>query len=125
MIRVVLTFSLLVLAYCETFKVCGAYCGQGWCNNKWIPEAQCDDDFPTLSCPDLCCRSHDICCGHETNITLCNTLIIDCLSNCNPFASSCKNDGVPVPTFVITDAMKIVKHWCCGSPCHGTNHEFR
>ena len=113
-------FILLLLCarvYTETFKVCGAYCGPGGCNNNWIPEAQCDDDFPTLACSDLCCRDHDICCGHASDLTICNSNLVECLSYCQPFATSCKYDGVPVPPIVIADAMKIVINWCCGSPC--------
>ena len=116
-LEVLLLVYLALRVQSETFKVCGAYCGPGWCNNDWIHETDCDDSFPTLSCPDLCCRDHDICCGHESNITQCNHMIVDCLSLCEPFTTTCKYDGVPVPPFVIADAMNIVIHWCCGSPC--------
>ena len=116
-------FEMLLFIYfvlrvqCQTFRVCGAYCGPGWCNDEWIHETICNDTHVTSSCGDMCCRDHDICCGHESNFTLCNSMIVECLSNCEPFDTACKYDGIPVPPFIIADAMNIIVHWCCGSPC--------
>lgn len=125
MILMYLLFVYFILrVQSESFKVCGAYCGPGWCNNDWIHETKCNDTFPTLSCADLCCHDHDICCGHNSNITLCNKMLVDCLSYCEPFSNSCKFGGLPVPPVVIADAMQIVIHWCCGSPCDETTHVF-
>lgn len=110
---------LLTTVYCEVFRVCGAYCGPGWCNNQWIKESLCNDSVkPELdSCPDACCQLHDICCGHYANTSHCNKEIVDCLSSCSLFDSSCTYDGMGVPAFVIKDAMFVVENWCCGSPC--------
>lgn len=113
----VLLFLWVLRVQSETFKVCGAYCGPGWCNNDWIHETDCDDTYVTTSCADLCCRDHDICCGHQTNISTCNTAIVDCLSYCDDFDNTCKYDGITVYPFIIADAMNIVINWCCGSPC--------
>jgi hypothetical protein len=110
---------LLIIRYTnsERFKVCGAYCGPGWCNNQWIHETECNDTYITDSCTDLCCRDHDICCGHYMNVTMCNYEIVNCLDNCDMFSSSCKYDNIPVLPSVIADTMSIIINWCCGEPC--------
>ena len=88
-----------------TLRVCGNYCGPGWCNGKYLPETECDDSMPVEtwnsttgpSCADLCCKQHDVCCGHEPPYKVCNTNIVDCLSKCNHLSGTCTFDGVPVP----------------------------
>ena len=52
-----------------SFRVCGNYCGPGWCNGKMQSESNCDrkkevEKWPGMgtSCPDKCCRTHDGCC---------------------------------------------------------------
>ena len=71
-----------------SFRVCGNYCGPGWCaahrraqrgcrrrialavtappprarrcNAQWQKEEMCDDSAPTDgSCEDACCKTHD------------------------------------------------------------------
>ena len=106
---------LLLLAVCTgySFRVCGNYCGPGWCtaararrgccrripcshcaaararrcNAQWEKEEVCDDSADTDgSCEDACCRLHDTCCGHKTPSTGkadCNTAIVTCLDACS------------------------------------------
>ena len=63
------------------FRVCGNYCGPGWCNNNWIAEKNCDTSGPVQttsfgpSCADSCCQTHDSCCG-SSDRTRCNTDVI-------------------------------------------------
>jgi len=107
------------------FRVCGSYCGPGWCNNKWISESDCDDSvkpehhiFTGYSCADLCCQKHDHCCGKSKEKQQdCNTEIVDCLSKCNPASITCTYDGIPTMAGEIEFAMDIVEDWCCGSKC--------
>ena len=32
-----------------SFRVCGNYCGPGWCNGKWLDEGLCDESAPPES----------------------------------------------------------------------------
>ena len=117
-------FLLLPKSKSETFRVCGHYCGPGWCNNKWIPESQCDYSVTPeyhnksgMSCTDNCCKHHDECCGQQNNTQSCNLEIVNCLKKCSFIDDSCTYNLVPVPNFLIKDAMYIVEDWCCGHPC--------
>ena len=120
---------LLILYICinayQSFRVCGSYCGPGWCNNKWISESICDESaapehhsITGYSCADLCCQQHDNCCGQPKKLQgECNNMIVKCLSKCDPLSLTCTNDGFPFPAGEIELAMDIVNEWCCGSPC--------
>ena len=74
-------------------RVCGAYCGPGWCNNQWLFQKDCDTsvepDHNIItgdSCADSCCQLHDRCCGQDINLQKnCNREIVTCLSKCIPF----------------------------------------
>jgi hypothetical protein len=107
------------------FKVCGAYCGPGWCNNMWLDENICDTSakpehhiLTGYSCTDSCCKIHDKCCGQNKTLQInCNTEIVDCLSHCNYLSLTCSNGKIPVLSGEIELVMDIVKDWCCGSPC--------
>ena len=117
----------LPAASTASFRVCGNYCGPGWCNGGWISEGDCDDSVSPEthsltgpSCADVCCRSHDACCGHSSHRNTCNTALVDCLSKCDPASVTCTNDGVPVPAGGIEAAMDIVESWCCGERCPPT-----
>jgi len=107
------------------FHLCGSYCGPGWCNNQWLNEDKCNTtvlpEYHKLtgySCADSCCRLHDSCCGqgkkHQKN---CNNEIVDCLSKCDPFSTTCTIDYIPILAGEIQLGMDVVKEWCCGSPC--------
>ena len=121
-----LNSTVLQLSYpFEQFRVCGAYCGPGWCNNKWLSESICDTSVKPEhhiltgdSCADSCCRSHDRCCGQEKGLQqACNNKIVDCLSKCNPFSLTCTYDDISIPAGTIEVAMDIIDEWCCGSEC--------
>ena len=107
------------------FRVCGAYCGPGWCNNKWLDEDKCDTSVKPeyhkltgYSCADSCCQSHDRCCGKEPHTQQdCNKEIVDCLSKCDPFSLTCTFDNIPIIAGDMELAMDIVEKWCCGAPC--------
>ena len=96
-------------------KICGYYCGPGWCSDKYISEAKCVHEgvwgiAPEHSehCVDECCKTHDHCCGAGTDRHECNRNIVSCIDS-NDCGGLCA-DAVHV-------ALKIVSHFCCGSPC--------
>tara|TARA_B100000886_G_C20255984_1_gene420845 strand:+ start:324 stop:725 length:402 start_codon:yes stop_codon:yes gene_type:complete len=107
------------------FRVCGSYCGPGWCNNMWLNENKCNTsvnpEFNKLfgfSCADSCCKNHDHCCGNNKTLQYnCNKEIISCLSNCDPFSITCTNNNIPILAGEIRLGMDIVEDWCCGEPC--------
>tara|TARA_B100001093_G_scaffold504906_1_gene561380 strand:- start:818 stop:1252 length:435 start_codon:yes stop_codon:yes gene_type:complete len=109
----------------EQFRVCGAYCGPGWCNNKWLNENICDTSVEPehhhitgISCADLCCKNHDKCCGQKKSMQHnCNNEIVNCLSKCNPLSLTCTFDDIPILASEIEFAMNIINNWCCGSKC--------
>ena len=105
------------------FRVCGNYCGPGWCNGEWLDEGLCDEsvspEVNNLSCADSCCRSHDSCCGKNKSLQKdCNVQIVNCLSNCNKFSLTCTNNGIPIPAGIIEYSMSIIENWCCGTECN-------
>ena len=123
----VLTLAL-ALEVCSgyAFRVCGNYCGPGWCDAKWEAEVDCDDTAATDgSCEDSCCKIHDTCCGHTTPTTgkaSCNTAIVACLDKCGSSKPWCKDKlGIPISNKLIAEAMDIVEDWCCGAPCPKSN----
>ena len=109
----------------ERFRVCGAYCGPGWCNNMWLDENKCDTSVEPehhkltgISCADLCCKHHDKCCGQKKSLQHnCNHEIVECLSKCNHLSLTCTFDGIPVIASEIELAMDIIDNWCCGTKC--------
>jgi len=107
----------------DRFRVCGSYCGPGWCNNKWLDENKCDTSVEPehhkltgYSCADSCCKIHDKCCGHDKKLQQnCNKEIVNCLSKCDSFSATCTFDGVPTMAGEIELAMYIVEKWYCSS----------
>lgn len=107
------------------FKVCGAYCGPGWCNNEWLDENKCDTsvepeyhNLTGYACADICCRHHDKCCGQDRHLQHdCNTEIVNCLSKCDPLSLTCTIHELPILPSEIELGMSIVEDWCCGEPC--------
>ena len=106
-----------------SFRVCGNYCGPGWCNGKMQSESNCDrkkevEKWPGMgtSCPDKCCRTHDGCCTKK-KIKNCNKSLINCLEKCGKNTISCTNYGIPVPAGEIQLGMEIAEDWCCNGPC--------
>lgn len=122
-------FFAVLIAYlahsASALHICGNYCGPTWCNGMVLDESECDDssdpethDLTGPSCADVCCRGHDICCGHEDRES-CNKEIVNCLGQCDPLSVTCTIGPVPVPAGTIWAAMDFVEDWCCGSPCPG------
>ncbi len=116
---------LLSSSYNEQFRVCGSYCGPGWCNNMWLDESKCNTSIKPehhlltgYSCADLCCQKHDKCCGQDKSLQQdCNKEIVKCLSKCDPLSLTCSYDYIPVPAGIIEGTMDILESWCCGEPC--------
>lgn len=80
------SFCLLVLIHLVlwkySFKVCGNYCGPGWCSGEYIDEKSCFETMsPQGQCADQCCRVHDACCG-QYDRSACNDAIANCLYDC-------------------------------------------
>mgnify|MGYP006111753615 CR=1 FL=1 len=121
------SFSVLLASVATTcdayaFRICGAYCGPGWCNDEWLPEANCSGTAEPQenSCADACCKTHDYCCGHLTPSTgkrACNTNIVECLQACTSDSNCTDAIGIHVAPSVISTAMSVVEGWCCGEPC--------
>ena len=42
-----------------------------------------------------------------------------CLKKCNTYDITCTFNFIPVPNFLIKDAMYIVEDWCCGELWNG------
>ncbi|KAJ1461450.1 hypothetical protein M885DRAFT_611721 [Pelagophyceae sp. CCMP2097] len=107
----------------QPFRVCGHYCGPGWCDNDWVDEGECTESRPVErgllggpSCADSCCKAHDRCCGGGDE-SQCNSEILACLDECDGADPSCTRHGVPVSPNVIGAVMGLVEDWCCGHPC--------
>merc|ERR1712137_1029774 len=95
-----------------TFKVCGNYCGPGWCSGQYASECDatsgkaclrktCTESGPTDGSPaDSCCKAHD----KDTKW--------------------CTNT-VDVATSVIWAGMKLNTADCCGSSCSALELELR
>ena len=121
----VATFTLEA-ASAQSFKVCGHFCGPGWCDNGWHSEGpadqrECYENGETDgSCIDACSKTHDSCCGQErVDEGPCNTNLNGCLITCipddiNPFATHCWNGPVPVPATGIFVVMGLNTLGCCG-----------
>ena len=106
------------------FRVCGQFCGPGWCNGDWRSEwdsdpTACGPDYGDVqasafggapACADLCCRDHDRCCapgGTDLMATKgCNKQIVDCLAKCQDADISCTDGPIPVPASAV---------WCAPS----------
>jgi len=117
------------------FRVCGQFCGPGWCNGNWHSEwdsdkTHCGPNYGDVeispftgapACADLCCRDHDKCCApggtNKTATKGCNAEIVACLAKCKDADVSCTDSLLPVPASAVWAAMDIVEGWCCGSPC--------
>ena len=132
MFKTVLIFALnaaVATAHPEwSGHVCGAYCGPGWCNGKYLEEDKCSGKHPVEthsltgpSCADQCCRSHDMCCGHSKNRRPCNGDLENCLRRCDALSLSCTKQvlgqTVPVPAGAIWAAMELFSGDCCSGPC--------
>jgi hypothetical protein len=114
------------------FRVGGNFCGPGWCDGKYQAEAeccnggkQCDGPVDTeyywyQSCPDACCKAHDMCCGYGDRST-CNSIFYDCLNGCSS-EDYCFNPIPLLGTFWVPPGeiwlgMKLFAGACCGEAC--------
>ena len=121
----IILINIITITDQYKFRVCGAYCGPGWCNNMWLEENKCNTSVNPeynklfgFSCADSCCKIHDHCCGNnKTTYNDCNNEIISCLAKCDPFSITCTNNNIPIFAGEIRLAMDIVENWCCGEPC--------
>ena len=66
-------------------RICGNYCGPGWCAGEWKPEHECYEDGDLEqgepSGPaDACCKAHDECCGGpDREFGNCNEVLSNCV----------------------------------------------
>jgi hypothetical protein len=65
-------------------KICGNYCGPGWCGGKYESEHDCFEDgdtsYPPTGPADACCQTHDRCCGDPaTRGEECNHNLYECM----------------------------------------------
>ena len=95
------------------FKVCGNFCGPGWCANSHTPEKTCVTSgkwarMKSNSAVDGCCRAHDNCCG-VGNRAVCNKQIVSCVQSNKAAWGPC---GIAVWGYMASTA-----NWCCGSRC--------
>lgn len=112
-------------------RICGNYCGPGWCGGQYKNEGpDCDFDAAPEGwnqpngpvCADQCCKAHDQCCGLTPDTSGCNAAIVACLEKCSMISGysgdMCHNaDGIAVPSTGILTAMSFKEDACCGSPC--------
>merc|ERR1711907_218291 len=116
----------------NSYKVCGNYCGSGWCDGGYNDECSkteggrkcvqksCHEQGPTDgSCADACCKAHDTCCG-TADRTECNRHIVSCLAACPTGSGNIGcgwHAGIKISPRAIQEAMHIVENWCCGEQC--------
>lgn len=75
-------FLFFMLWNCAALRICGNYCGPGWCNGRAIPEEECDTSIAPLGDVyevDACCREHDNCCGFGAR-RQCNSRLVTCIA---------------------------------------------
>ena len=100
-----------------TFRVCGNYCGPGWCNGHCNASDGTPMTWPDgggvapQRCEDACCMRHDKCCNKQ---------LTEDRSECNGNASKCfQNSTCPSP-HVLSDAFDDFRpspKYCCGEKC--------
>lgn len=112
----------LITGNSASSKLCGNYCGPGYCGGEYLPgDGICDFNVPPSSAIDSCCQAHDACCGDGQHInTHCDGALVACAKQCDS-----KSDSSCSP-FTITGMIKtfpfLDKHnWCCGGTCVHTN----
>lgn len=108
------------------FKLCGNYCGKGWCSGLQVTEEECPFEAAPVGCTDRCCREHDYCCSGlgptGLNISGCNRAINRCIDACDAGdGEQCLVGTFPVPPQMVTFAFHLLDDYCCGGPCHGSS----
>ena len=105
---------------------CGNYCGKYMCGGELVFDDSCDYSVTPLgsaafegdagdACVDACCRAHDTCCDADGTHDACNTIIVDCLATCDPWASACWYGVMPVPAWLVRRVFQVVENWSCGT----------
>jgi hypothetical protein len=94
-----------------SLKICGNYCGPGWCSQNYIDETLCVQrrvwGGPSDGSPiDACCKLHDYCCGKGSNRASCNQALVNCATPCT---GVCAN--------AVWAYMKFHTSFCCGTTC--------
>lgn len=122
-----LALGVLPLTQLPTeFRVCGNYCGPGWCNGARQDEVTCavqagSSLVAASSCPDECCRTHDLCCGADATDLQCNRAIIACLDQCTIHGDEVcdTRDGLPINAQSVVAALRTVGGGICYLPGAG------
>jgi len=97
------------------FRVCGNYCGPGFCSGQQIATSQCLFEAEPTSCADACCREHDRCCDTEETGS-CNREMVQCITACGA-GDTCDLNGIAIPNALVVGAMRLMSDWCCDKPC--------
>lgn len=120
-----------IAAATEVNRVCGNFCGPGWCNNGYTAEADCSNALAGASesgsCADRCCQLHDYCCYQGANreidssqYGMCNQQVVSCLRDCDVSYDdgTCTTEaGDNYATRNIIEFMDKFPYLCCGGPC--------
>ena len=74
------------LPFAPTLRVCGNYCGPGWCGGDYKPEGpECNFAQKPTDCADGCCQEHDTCCREDAVAhNACDESLVQCLVDCAP-----------------------------------------
>ena len=129
LITTIFTSFAVLLQGASEGRVCGHFCGAGWCANASINEMNCDINSvlpEAFSCQDNCCFQHDLCCqrgsrqliSRETYLN-CNKEMIDCLDLCNSSSVCTGPHGSDFKANEISSVMKLAAslNLCCGTEC--------
>ena len=66
------------------FRVCGNYCGPGYCGGERLFAGSCNYSMAPDSCADSCCMAHDKCCSEgddsvdRASLAGCNSVFLSC-----------------------------------------------
>eukprot|EP00467_Chlorarachnion_reptans_P012189 CAMPEP_0114522316 /NCGR_PEP_ID=MMETSP0109-20121206/20676_1 /TAXON_ID=29199 /ORGANISM="Chlorarachnion reptans, Strain CCCM449" /LENGTH=740 /DNA_ID=CAMNT_0001703523 /DNA_START=27 /DNA_END=2246 /DNA_ORIENTATION=+ len=92
-------------------KICGNYCGTGWCGGRASSNPKdCDYEIPHLSCMDYCCRLHSACCI-EDDKTPCDEEFLLCSTHCEKDVCRAR-----------MELLFAKPNLCCGKPCPATRY---
>ena len=85
--------------FVPTMRVCGNYCGPGWCGGTYVQEGpQCPFDQLPTDCNDACCKVHDQCCREDAlEHKGCDQALVQCITDCAPSFDPGGEDPDPGP----------------------------
>mmetsp|Transcript_20607 Transcript_20607/g.66815 ORF Transcript_20607/g.66815 Transcript_20607/m.66815 type:complete len:187 (+) Transcript_20607:3-563(+) len=105
-------------------RVCGNYCGAGWCGGECVDETVCDTEngVPAQGCTDRCCQLHDSCCGcyqfeEDCDLTHCNSDMVECLAACPSEPDCAGGDGLLYSANLLETVFFLLDNACCGVEC--------